>query len=237
MDFNIFKSVWASTFKGRYFWVSYLVITFLLILSIGGISYAQHENGGGKGEWKSLWLNGGWNMLFIFVVGFAQVQLIKNKFGNLVWKNSSEFLKFFSYFFIQILLYSLLYLVTIGIIQQVFALIFYQSPIAYNIEILKSFLGIFSTGLFTGAFVWLIPSIWTIIVLYLLFQFNGVIVMLIDNFFPKLDWIIALLPSNYVEKLGSIQAWEWYEYVVFFAYLVLSQLVLVYRYNKIWKFN
>ncbi|MBW8362521.1 MAG: hypothetical protein K0M56_10090 [Kaistella sp.] len=237
MDLNIFKSVWASTFKGRYFWVSYLVITFLLVLSIGGISYAQHESAGGKGEWKSLWLNGGWNMLFIFVVGFAQVQLIKNKFGNLVWKNSSEFLKFFSYFFIQILLYSLLYLVTIGIIQQVFALIFYQSPIAYNIEILKAFLGILSTGLITGAFVWLIPSIWTIIVLYLLFQFNGVVVMLIDNFFPKFDWVIALLPSNYVDKLGSIQAWEWYEYVVFFAYLVLSQLVLVYRYNKIWKFN
>lgn len=234
---NLFKSVLSSTFKGRYFWVSYCVITALMVIAVGINAYVYYESSNNIGEWKSLWLSGGWNQLFIFIVGFSQVQLIKNKFGNLVWKNSNTFDKFYFYFIIQNLLYSLLILITLGIVQQFFAIIFYQLPIAYNVEVVKAFLGFFYTGLLISSLVWLVPSIWTIIVVYLLFQFQGIGMMLFNMKFPEYKWVNAFLPSSYVDKLGSIQAWEWYEYVLFFVFLFLTQMALIYRYNKIWKFN
>lgn len=237
MNLDIFKSVFASTFKGRYFWVSFSIVTLLMTIAIGIVSYSAADPKIGEGKWQSMWLSGGWNQLYIFVVGFAQVQLIKNKFGNLIWKNSNTFQKFFSFFVIQNLLYALLFTFTLGLLQQIFALIFFQAPISYNIEVIKAFIGLFYSGMIISALVWLLPSVWTIIVFYLLLQFQEVGNMLLYMKYPDYVWVASLLPSTYISKLGSIQIWEWYEYVLFFGFLFGSMMTLAYRYRKIWKFN
>lgn len=237
MNTDILKSVFASTFKGRYFWVSFSIVILLMAIGIGVVSFVNSDTDTADAHWKSMWLSGGWNQLYIFVVGFAQLQLIKNKFANLIWKNSNTFTKFFSYFILQNILYAVLFTIVLGALQQIFALIFFQAPISYNFEVIKAFLGFFYSGMLISALVWMLPSVWTIIVFYLLLQFQELGLMLLNMKYPDQGWVGSLLPTTYIGKLGSIQLWQWYEYALFFVFLFLAMLVLNFRYRKVWKFN